>query len=147
MSSCFPDTNVWLALLLADHIHRPQAVNWWNEDESESIVFCRLTQIGVLRLLTTAPAMNGRPLSMNQAWNAYDRLFADPRVVFLSEPVALDREFRSKSSGRTSSPKLWTDAWLSAFASTAGLTLVTFDKTLAGRTLGAHLLATGTTPL
>jgi hypothetical protein len=28
-SLSFPDVNVWLAVLLADHIHRPAAKEWW----------------------------------------------------------------------------------------------------------------------
>jgi predicted nucleic acid-binding protein len=32
--------------------------------------------------------------------------------------------------GHRCSPKLWTDAYLAAFASVAGLTLVTFDRAL-----------------
>ena len=32
-------------------------------------------RISVLRLLTTHAAMDGKPLSMNDAWRAHDRLF------------------------------------------------------------------------
>jgi predicted nucleic acid-binding protein len=79
-SSSFPDVNVWLALLLENHTSRAAARNWWESDQSEVIGFSRFTQIGVLRLLTTGAAMNGKPLTMNQAWKAYDRLFEDDRV-------------------------------------------------------------------
>ena len=75
-SLSFPDVNVWLALLLADHTHRVSAGEWWKSDTSQAIAFCRATQISVLRLLTTSAAMNGKPLTMRQAWQAYDRLFA-----------------------------------------------------------------------
>ena len=43
-------------------------------------VFTRFTEISVLRLLTTAAAMDGKPLHMDQAWEAYDRLYDDDRV-------------------------------------------------------------------
>ena len=46
-------------------------------DSSTTIAFSRFTQISVLRLLTTAAAMNGKPLTMGAAWRAYDRLFED----------------------------------------------------------------------
>ena len=86
ISLSFPDVNVWLALLLADHVHRDTAKDWWNSNNFELIGFTRITQIGVLRLLTTAAVMNGKPLTAASAWAAYDRLFADNRVAFIGEP-------------------------------------------------------------
>jgi len=71
-SLSFPDINVWLALLLEDHVHRRAAKQWWDADRSEAVGFIRLTQVGVLRLLTTPAAMNGKPLTMSAAWSAYD---------------------------------------------------------------------------
>ena len=136
----FPDLNVWLALLMADHVHRATALRWWDRDDSDSIVFCRITQLGVLRLLTTSAAMNGKPLTMSQAWKAYDRLFADPRVGFLAEPASVEEPFRTSTTGSTPSPKLWADAYLCAFASRAGAAIVTFDKALAARSSGSLLL-------
>ena len=112
--SC-PDVNVWLALLRADHIHRDAATAWWTQDQSDELLFCRFTQLGVLRLLTTAAAMNNRPLSMRTAWAAYDCLFQDQRVVLVPEPPGLDAVFRKiavsdvasrKGLGRRISPRL-----------------------------------------
>jgi len=77
--------------------------------------------------------MNEKPLHMDAAWRAYDRLFEDERVAFLPEPTAAETEFRKCASGRTASPKLWADAWLLAIARTSGGTLVTFDRALAVR--------------
>lgn len=132
MSSCsFPDVNVWLALLLEDHVHRQAAVAWWDSAPDEVIAFSRLTQMSVLRLLTTAAAMNDRPLNMKSAWRAYDRLFEDDRVALLPEPAGVDTAFRARTSGGNASPKLWTDAYLLAFASAHDGVLVTFDRALA----------------
>ena len=89
-SLIFPDINVWLAILLNKHAHRELAKAWWDLEECETIAFVRLTQIGVLRLLTTAAVMNGQPLGMSEAWEAYDKLFFDERVVFLDEPHGLE---------------------------------------------------------
>ena len=132
-SLSFPDVNVWLALLMADHTHRRSAKAWWESDRSDKIAFARLTQIGVLRLLTTSAAMNGKPLGMRQAWHAYDRLFEDDRVAFLPEPDRLETEFRKRSSFRTASPKVWADAYLVAFALHSDATLITFDRALENR--------------
>jgi uncharacterized protein len=136
-SLSFPDVNVWLALLLEDHVHRPRARVWWEATDA-AIAFTRFTGLGVLRLLTTAAAMNGKPLSMDAAWRAYDRLFEDDRVVFFPEPAGVDMRFREFAAGRTPSPKVWADAWLLAVAHAAEGTLITFDRALATR--GAHCL-------
>ena len=140
-SLSFPDVNVWLALLLESHVHRAAARRWWESDQSDQIGFLRLTQLGVLRLLTNSAAMNGRPLHMSQAWAAYDRLFGDDRVVFFDEPRDVERLFREYTRGRTASPQLWADAWLVAFAVSIGATVITFDRALAARAGQAVLLA------
>jgi toxin-antitoxin system PIN domain toxin len=132
-SLSFPDVNVWLALLLANHTHRAAAVEWWDSNSSDVIAFSRFTQIGVLRLLTTAAAMNGKPLGMEAAWQAYDRLFEDGRVALLPEPDTLEPQFRSFSRSRAASPKIWADAYIAAFAEQCGGTIVTFDRALAGK--------------
>lgn len=129
--------NAWLALAAVEHVHAPLARRWWREEEG-SIAFCRLTQLGFLRLMTTAAAMDGKPLTMAQAWRVYDRLYDDDRVTFVSEPPEVEKGFREKAVGRDASPKLWADAWLLALAQKAGGVLVTFDRALAGR--GARCL-------
>jgi toxin-antitoxin system PIN domain toxin len=140
-SSSFPDVNVWLAMLAIDHVHREPAQRWWNTDQSDRICFTRFTQVGVLRLLTTAAVMNGKPLTMSSAWSAYDWLFADNRVTFLQEPVGIDAIFRAGTSSRDVSPKVWADAYLIAFAAQAGGRVITFDRGLASRARESILLA------
>lgn len=141
-SLSFPDINVWLALLVEDHIHRSTALAWWRADQSHQVAFSRLTQIGLLRLLTTSAAMNGQPLSMTEAWSAHDYLYLDDRVVFLTEPPMLERAFRDAASDDQVSPKLWADAYITAFAEVLGAQVVTFDQALAHRCPGSRLLRT-----
>jgi uncharacterized protein len=105
------------------------------------MAFTRFTQISVLRLQTTAGAMNGKPLTLDQAWRAHDRLFEDDRVVLFAEPEGVGKGFREYARGQSASPKFWSDAWLLAFARAAGGTLVTFDRALATR--GALCLLPG----
>ena len=128
-----------MALLLENHVHRNAVRLWW-ESADGSIVFTRFTQIGVLRLLTTAAAMDGKPLSLNEAWRAYDRLFADERVGSMPEPPEVEKRFRQNTRGRTASPKFWADAWLLAFAQSADGILVTFDQALAAHSPRCVLL-------
>jgi toxin-antitoxin system PIN domain toxin len=136
-SLTFPDINVWLALAAPEHVHAAMARRWW-EQEAGAIGFARLTQLGFLRLMTTAAVMDGKPLTITAAWRVYDRFYEDDRVTFVSEPPDVEKRFREKAVGRTASPKLWADAWLLAVAQQAEGVLVTFDKALAAR--GAHCL-------
>ena len=129
----FPDVNVWLALMLEDHVHRRIAIGWWESTSLEVLAFSRFTQMSVLRLLTTAAVMNGRPLTMANAWRAYDRLFEDDRVTVFPEPGGWERAFRKHANLRRASPKLWADAYLLAFAELHGGTLISFDRALARR--------------
>ena len=90
----FPDVNVWFALAVADHPHHRPALAWWNE-ESSLAGFSRLTQLGLLRLLTTGSAMGGQPLTNEEAWRVYDGFLSDSRVRVFPELPALEDLFRS----------------------------------------------------
>jgi toxin-antitoxin system PIN domain toxin len=132
-----PDINIWMALAATEHPHSGAAAHWWQQ-QLGLIAFVRHSQLGFLRLTTTAAAMAGKPLTIFQAWSAYDRFFDDERVTFLPEPNEVERQFRANAPLHNSSPKVWADAWMLALAETAGGTLVTFDKALGQR--GANCL-------
>jgi len=136
----FLDANVWLALLWSRHIHSDKAKEWFERSSEEKFLFCRITQITVLRLLTTAAVMGTDVKKMKEAWELWDKVCADDRIEFLSEPEAIDYEFRRRSELRSPSPKVWVDAYLIAFASVAGLKLVTFDRGLRSRGAEVHVL-------
>jgi hypothetical protein len=70
---------------------------------------------------------------MSEAWGLWDKVCADDRVAYLSEPEAIEPEFRRQSRLGTSSPKVWADSYLLSFAIVAGLKLVTFDRALRSR--------------
>lgn len=126
-----------MALILEHHVHRPQALAWWQAADGP-IAFTRFTQIGVLRLLTTQAAMDGKPLTMREAWRVHDEIYDDDRVVLLAEPTGVEPRFREYTSGKRASPKLWADAWLLAVAHVAEGVVITFDRAFAAR--GAHCL-------
>jgi len=136
----FLDANVWLALLWSRHIHSDKAKEWFERSSEEKFLFCRITQITVLRLLTTAAVMGNDVKKMHEAWELWDKICADDRIEFLSEPEAIDQQFRRLSELRSPSPKVWVDAYLLAFASVAGLKLVTFDRGLRSRGAEVHVL-------
>ncbi len=124
----FLDTNVWLALVWGRHSHAELARDWLDQCEDEQFLFCRFTQLALLRLLTTKAVMGQDVKTMPAAWEIYDHCCTDERIAFLPEPEGLDPRLRSLSRSHEASPKLWADAYLAAFASVAGLRLVTFDK-------------------
>ena len=103
------------------------------------MAFCSHTQLGLLRLLTTAEAMEGQPLTQKQAWKEFDRWIASG-VVFADEPPGIEASFRLAANRLQASPKDWADSYLIAFSLAAGLQLVTFDQALAQRTADVVLL-------
>ena len=146
-SSVFPDINVWLALSSRDHKHSGAAWAWYRGlPPRTALVFCRMTQLGLLRLLTSHSVMGQGTLTQFQAWEAYDRLLQGAGAQFADEPWGLEPRFRSVTGTEQASPKEWADAYLAAFCSVAGVTLVTFDRALAGKAKGAVLLGLAEAP-
>ncbi|MGB8096129.1 MAG: TA system VapC family ribonuclease toxin [Terracidiphilus sp.] len=139
--SLLPDVNIWVALHHTRHLHHQKALEWFEAlDPMQVLVFCRQSQIGLFRLLTTAAAMGDETITQRQCWAIYDRWIEGGRAVELTEPAGLALAFRSRTEVTAPAPKTWTDAYLAAFAETAELTLVTFDRALAGKTKQALLL-------
>lgn len=75
--------------------------------------------------------MDGAPLSNRKAWKLLDTLLEDSRVSLFPEPPGAEERFRHWSSGKESSPKVWADAYIAAFANAAGAAVVTFDRAFA----------------
>jgi uncharacterized protein len=137
-----PDVNVWLALHYQRHEHYGTAQAWFDGlDERQILVFCRQTQLGFFRLLTTSAVMGKDTRTKRQCWSIYEDWLAGGRAMQQREPSGIDATFRARTSAAEPAPKEWADAYLAAFAETAHLTLITFDKALAGKTKGAVLLA------
>lgn len=123
------DVNFLAPLCYAHHTQHVIARNWMQQhDVPRAFAICRVSQIGLLRLLCTAAVMREDTLSAAEAWHVYDALMHDDRFVFFSEPSGLDAALRRFSSSHRPATRLWTDAYLAAFATTAGLQLVTFDQ-------------------
>src|ERR1700739_2118400 len=136
----FLDANVWLALLWNRHGHSGKGGAWFEGASEKRFLFRRVIQVTVLRLLTTAAVMGSDVRKMHQAWDLWDKVRADDRIEFLPEPEGIGAEFRPLSQARSVSPKVWADAYLLAFASVAGLKLVTFDSGLRSRGVEVHVL-------
>ena len=127
-----PDSNVWLALVLSKHVHHAAVRDWLNTvSEPGSVLFCRATQQSLVRLLTNASVLRpygNPPLTNREAWNVYEALLADDRIVLRAEePSALEHRWKVFALREAASPKLWMDAYLAGFAIAAGLRMVTTD--------------------
>jgi|SRR5271154_5132899 len=140
-SLVFPDINVWLALASDAHVHHVAARSWFESlEDDEELVFCRFTQLGLLRLLTLGGIMGKSVRTQQQAWAIYDAFVLEGSARLMQEPETLEQSFRRFADHDTASPQDWGDSYLAAFADQAGLRFVTFDKALAGRVSGAVLL-------
>ncbi len=140
-SPLFPDVNVWLALHHQIHEHHEKALAWFEGLEVERrLVFCRQTHMGFFRLLTTGAVMGDEVLTKRQCWTLYKRWISGGKATLENEPAKMSLAFEQRTMTDGASPKEWTDAYLAAFAETAGIQLVTFDRALAGKAKGAVLL-------
>jgi predicted nucleic acid-binding protein len=92
------------------------------------LVVCRISQLGLLRLLSNPVVAMSSACTTDQAWRIYDAMMADDRFLFQGEPAGLEAKVRELTGGFPFSPKLWQDACLAAFALVAGLRVVTFDR-------------------
>jgi len=131
MRSFLVDINVWVALAYEGHVHHERANRWFESTDLERAFFCRITQIGLLRLLTNRAVMGRDVLPQRQAWRIYDRLLQDQRVGFLNEPPGTEKRFRELTTGSLPSTKQWADAYLAAMAGSVEMPLATLDASLA----------------
>jgi toxin-antitoxin system PIN domain toxin len=130
-----PDVNVWVALSVTRHVHHPVARAWYNGlARGERLWFCRLTQMGLLRLLNQEAVMGaGAALNQVDAWRTYDRWMSSAAVGFMPEPHGIETPFRQIACGNLPMPRRFADDYLAAFAAAAGLRLATCDRRLSRR--------------
>ena len=126
-----PDVNLWLALSFEAHLHHSRALRWFERAAPDSCVFCRQSQSGFLRLATNPAVFDSETVSLPRAWSLYDQLLSDERVQYAPEPPGLESVWRRYTEPYPYSHRVWSDAYLAAFAAVSGLTLVSFDRGLA----------------
>ncbi len=126
------DVNVWLAAAWARHAKHGIAKRWM-DDQEDSLVFCRITEMALLRLVTHPVITGTDARTRREAWDLLEQLEADPRVQLLAEPQGLAPLWKAFSKRDDRSHLLWTDDYLAAFAQAANLELVTFDRGMRAR--------------
>lgn len=125
-----PDVNIWLALNIPEHVHHGVVKEWFDADD-RPVFFCRASQQGVLRLLTTAAVLapyKHSPLSNRQALARMTEMLEMDRISVADEPHQIEPDWLRFADSSFASPKLWMDAYLAAFARCGGYRLVTTDK-------------------
>lgn len=131
-SACLFDASVWVALAFGSHPHHAEAKREFAAaDFANPAAFCRATQQAFLRLITT-PAVHkvygSGAITNDVAWEKWELLIALPQVVWLDEPKGLETAWKKQARLRSASPKVWMDAYLSAFARGHAIPLATLDK-------------------
>ena len=126
------DVGVWLAAAWDRHAHHAISAAWVDRQDAD-LVLCRVTQTGLLRLLSNPAVMRDDALRRDEAWSVVDEITSDDRVVFATEPSGLDNVFRALSARADSSHQLWTDDYLAAFTQSLGAQFATLDRRIAGR--------------
>ena len=127
------DINVWLALTWDRHPQHVPASGWYGSIDNAILLFCRLTMLGFLRLLTNQKVMGASTTTLAGALQLYDRWTQDPRVELVPEPRGAETLFRQAAApfALRSATKAIADCYLVGFAEAAGAHLVTFDRGLA----------------
>jgi hypothetical protein len=139
-SLLLPDVNVWVAMHHQRHARHNAAEAWYEGLNEPLLVFCRQTQLGFFRILTTEAVMENEALTQQQCWTLYEKWIAGGFAIEQPEPLDIGPAFRARTFAAEPAPRTWMNAYLAAFAECAGLTLVTFDRALAARTKGSILL-------
>ena len=127
------DTNFWIALTLDSHPGHALAAAWHASAllSRGCLHFCRHTELSFLRLITqesTMLAFGKKPFSNSEASRFLVAVQADPTVASAAEATGTKELWLKLSAAGVSSPKVWMDAYLAAFAIQSAAELVTFDK-------------------
>lgn len=132
------DINVWLALAVQEHPHHAIAHRYWREVQAQQATtrtpflwFCRVTMLGMVRLLCQPKAVGTGALNLSTAWALHQQYRALPQIGLLADPAGCEAQLQrwvTPVDGNELPARLWTDAYLAAVAQSASLRLVSFDR-------------------
>jgi toxin-antitoxin system PIN domain toxin len=130
-SSLLLDANLWVALTFTSHPRHAAATALFAETSPRApACFCRATEQSFLRLASTPAILEvygATGLTNADALRVFVAFTALPRVRSLAEPSKLADLWHKLAGIPTTSPKIWMDAYLAAFAIRSDLTFVTLD--------------------
>lgn len=123
-----PDLNVWLALAWVNHAHHRQAVHYWEEQAAGQVLFCTVTALGLVRLLSQ-PKLMGTSVKSGAEASAFLQGFCRQPGVTMAAPDHDGWEiFHGLLRTGNLASRHYTDAYLAALAMANGWRLVSFDR-------------------
>jgi toxin-antitoxin system PIN domain toxin len=123
-----PDLNVWLALAAKDHPHHKQALHYWEKQASAEVLFCTVTALGLIRLVSQPKLMGTAVLASAEASALLQGFCRQPGVAMAAPEHNGWELFHSLLSSTTLPARLHTDAYLAALAIANGWRLVSCDR-------------------
>jgi len=123
-----PDLNVWLALTWPGHSHHRQAVHYWEQQAADQVLFCMVTALGLVRMVSQPKLMGVAVKNAAEASALLHALCQQPGVQ-LAEPEHNGWEVFHQLLRIAELPaRLCSDAYLAALAIANGWRLVSFDR-------------------
>jgi len=75
-----PDLNVWLALAWPAHSHHQHAVQYWEQQAAEEVLFCTVTALGLVSLVCQPKLMGTAVRNAAEASGLLDSMCRQPGV-------------------------------------------------------------------
>ncbi len=127
------DVNLWLALSLPQHPQHGAARAWYQAEplRAGDLLFCRSTEMGLLRLITQQKVMNLyglTALTNAEAISFLKQVYQDPAIEGVDEPSTTRPLWLKTASTPWPSPNVWMDGYLAALAISLGAEMITFDQ-------------------
>lgn len=123
------DVNFLVALLDEKHKFSERAVRWLElQNSPQSVLLCRVAQMGALRVLTNAAWLKDEVFSAAEIWHALDFLLTDERFARVPEPTGLEATWRQLTYPVERGRSAETDSYLAAFALAGEYRMLTFDR-------------------
>lgn len=126
------DSNLWLALTFSAHPHHALAKETFSTaTPDDPACLCRATQQSFLRLATTPvllKAYGAEGITNQDAARLFTTLSDLPAVIMMAEPPDLEPLWLKLAALPSTSPKVWMDAYLAAFAIRSETAFVTLDR-------------------
>ena len=123
-----PDLNVWLAMASPIHKNHSSAVQYWEEQASQQVLFCTVTALGLVRLVMQPKVMGDAALTAAEASTLLETFVQQPGVCHAQPSSEGWDVFHGLMRQAEISPRLCTDAHVAALAITNQWRLVSFDR-------------------
>jgi uncharacterized protein len=128
-----PDINVWLALAVEEHPHHLAAKAYWQTLQTAPLAerglwFCRVTMLGLVRLLAQPKVMGAGVLTLAQANTVYQSFLVVPGIGLIADNTSTDKNLATFLNLNNLPNRFCTDAYLAALCESSGVRLVTFDE-------------------